>query len=106
MSDKDLMTREYDIRQVEEDPRLARCKKEFLTLLVMISVTILAIIVICYVIDWGPVTSYCYLLGVPMWMALSAIVALVGTAACLIYCLRGVKDASLDSDAADTEVRS
>ena len=96
MSDKDLMTREYDIRQVEEDPRLARCKKEFLTLLVMISVTILAIIVICY----G------YLLGVPMWMALSAIVALVGTAACLIYCLRGVKDASLDSDAADTEVRS
>ena len=99
MKEQDLMSREYDIRQIEEDPRLARCKREFLTLLGMIVLTVLVIVVICYVVDWGPVTGYTYLMGVPMWMALSAIVALIGTAVCLAYCVWGVKDVPLDGAA-------
>ena len=98
MKDKDLMTTDYDISQIEEDPRLVQCRKEFLVLLTMIVITSAIIIVICYFIDWGAVTSYTYLFGLPMWLALSAIVSIVGTIACLIYCVKGIEDISLENE--------
>ena len=105
MSNKDLMSRDYDLRQVQDDPRLAQCRKEFWALFIIIAITLVAIMVVCFGINWGPVSEYTYICGFPAWMALGTLIAVVGTAVCIFYMLKFVKDVPLDDIQSDEEVK-
>lgn len=96
MSNKDLMSRDYDVRQIEEDPRFKQCHREFWVLAIIIGITLAAIMIVSYAIDWGPVSEYTYILGIPTWAAISTVISIVGTIACFVYIAFFVKDVPLD----------
>lgn len=96
MSNKDLMSRDYDLRQIEDDPRFKQSCKEFLVLFVIIAIAVAAIIIVSYVVNWGPVSEYTYICGLPAWMAISTLISIVATAVCLVYIAKFVKDVPLD----------
>lgn len=96
MSNKDLMSRDYDVRQIEDDPRFTQCHREFWILSIIIGITLAAIMIVSYAIDWGPVSEYTYFLGIPTWAVISTVISIVGTVACFVYISRFVKDVPLD----------
>lgn len=95
MEEKDLMTRNYDLSMVEEDPRFTAARKNFVVILGIIAATVIAMAVVIFLINWGPVENYKLIMGIPTWFFLSGLISIVGTAASVAYVVK-MKDVPMD----------
>jgi uncharacterized membrane protein YhdT len=78
---KDLDSRNYDIRDIEIDPRFKIAYKEMLLTLGVWFLFMVVSLVVAYTLGKGPVDQYTYVLGMPAWwfgaVVVSAIFAVI-----------------------------
>lgn len=91
-----LYDRKYDLRSVEEDPRFVRCKKEFLIVLIITVLGILLPSLVAYGINYGPVSEYDFILGMPSWTFFACVASVVVAGLVVVFITKFMKDTSLD----------
>ena len=91
-----LKERDYDVKSIEEDPRLARSKKEFFIALIIATLSMLFVIFMMYGINWGPVSDYTFITCVPAWCFWAIVAFLVFLVVEIVFALKGIRDVPLD----------
>lgn len=91
-----LKERDYDVKSIENDPRLVRSRKEFFIALIIATVSMLAVVFMMYGINWGPVSEYKFITCVPAWCFFAVLAFLVFLVVQIIFALKGIKDVPLD----------
>ena len=92
----DLLTRDYNINNIEEDPRLKNSTKEFFVVLALCMLAAVVYGFTLFGIDWGPVAEYEYLFGFPKWVTVTAIAGICFVIFSLIVFMKVVKNENLD----------
>lgn len=64
---KDLDSRNYDIRDIEIDPRFKIAHKEMLLTFSVWTLFMIVTLLVGYTLGKGPVDQYKYILGLPAW---------------------------------------
>lgn len=94
----DLDSRDYDISEIEKDPRFEICKREMIMCFVVWFLFAITTISVTYTLGRGPVNEYKYIFGLPSW-----IIALISITIVLFFIvtylvLNVFKDFSLDDE--------
>jgi len=92
----DLLTRDYDLNSIEEDPRFQKCFREFITIVALCVVAIVVLGFTVYGIDWGNVAEYKYILGLPAWVTVTGLVQLILIVIVSVFANKLIREDSLD----------
>ncbi len=93
---EDLLTRDYDLRSIEDDPRFVRAFKEFWIVTIWCVIVLSAMCFIIYGIDWGSPANYSYILGFPAWFAWAMLSTVIGCAGVVVIAQKAIKDCPLE----------
>lgn len=93
----------YDVAQVETDPRFEHCRKDMVLLTVEYYATLILAFVLAYVLSPKDVADLTYLFGLPLWVVVASLVFVGSTVFCIVWALKSRKF-SLAARASDEEV--
>lgn len=94
---------EYDVAQVETDPRFEHCRKDMVLLTVEYYATLLLAFILAYVLSPKDVADLTYLFGLPLWAVISALVFVGSAVFCIVWAVK-MRRFSLAARATDEEV--
>ena len=102
---KDLDSRDYDVSEIDEDPRFARARQESLFIQSFLGGGIVLVIAVAFLTGSGQDPSTMkFVLGWPMWFVYSLSTAAVITVISLAWLLLKFKSPSFAAVADDKEV--
>ncbi len=99
---EDLLTRDYDLHSIEDDPRFVRAFKEFWIVTIWCGVVLFAMCFIIYGIDWSSPANYSYILGFPAWFAWAMFSTVIGCVGVVVIAQKVIKDCSLEDIAPES----
>ena len=91
-----LLDQDYDLASIEEDPRFVNCRKELFGILILCAISFAILGTTLYVIDWGNIADYKYILGLPQWVFVTGFAQLVFIIFASFVVNKLIKDESLD----------
>ena len=94
---------DYDVAQVQTDPRFEHCRKDMVLLTVEYYATLLLAFILAYALSPKDVADLTYLFGLPLW-AVAATLVFVGSAVFAIVWALKMRRFSLAARATDEEV--
>lgn len=100
---KDLDSREYDISEIDEDPRFAQARKEALFVQVFFTAAIFVVILVCFLTGRGDPNEMTFFFGWPMWYVYGFLTAVAAIVIGLVWLNKGFKKHSLEAIADDKE---
>ncbi|MEA4965562.1 MAG: DUF997 family protein [Oscillospiraceae bacterium] len=94
----DPQSRDYDVKDVDIDPRFQVCRREFLFCCVIFVVFAAAMLFCVFVIGGGDPSNYIYILGIPQWYFAIVVVCVLTAVAVSILLDKCFRHMSLEAD--------
>ena len=99
----DLKSTDYNVNDVEEDPRFSRCRKEMLFTQIFCTILLISSIAVSYIFGSGDPQQYEYIAGYPEWYIYALGVLFIGTVSGVIFAGRIMQRPSLDAELDEEE---
>ena len=101
MSEKakiDPNSRDYNFKDIDQDPRFVVCKKEMLICFAVFVVFAAAMLFVVYIVGGGDPTQYNYILGMPAWYFWIFVVCTITAIAIAVILDKCFKHMSLEAE--------
>ncbi len=94
---------DYDVSQVQVDPRFEQCRKDMALLTTEYFVTLLLAFILAYTLSPADVADLTYVFGLPLWVVAAALIFVASAVFAIVWAVRS-KKFSLAARANDEEV--
>lgn len=100
---KDDYSRDYDVAEIETDPRFNRCKKDMIVVQAVFFISYIVAIILAYKLSPADVADMKFAFGFPLWMVVSTVIFILDGIFAIIYTIKNRKF-SFEARATDEEV--
>lgn len=93
---------DYNVSQVEVDPRFEQCRKDMVLLTVEYFLTLLLAFILAYALSPADVSDLTYVFGLPLWAVVATLILAASAVFAIVWAIKS-KRFSLEARADDKE---